>query len=364
MVGAFPPPVHGMAVVNAAVRDAVQRAGVTPLVIDVAAAGLDRSPIARLSRLPKVLRGLGLLAHQGGLRGMALYMSVSGGFGQLYEIAFLLLARLRGMRVFMHHHSFAYLDKPNELTRALMRAAGDEAIHIALSPGMAQRLKGSYGVGGVTPISNAVFFATADVTDAVRVVPETLGFLSNITPEKGVFEFLDLMKAAQTAGLPVRGRLAGPFQDADTERAVRARLRELPLVEYVGPRYGADKAAFFDGVDVLVFPTQYVNEAEPVTVHEAMSRAVPVIAYGRGAIPEILSADCGLVIDPAMPFAPAALAQLERWLADPAAFQAASKATAARFANTLAENQVRWRALLAEIVGSGGTLPDAEDATS
>ncbi|MGK2925647.1 MAG: hypothetical protein ACSLE2_08490 [Lysobacterales bacterium] len=30
MVGAFPPPVHGMAAVNAAVRDALRQAGVRP----------------------------------------------------------------------------------------------------------------------------------------------------------------------------------------------------------------------------------------------------------------------------------------------------------------------------------------------
>lgn len=364
MVGAFPPPVHGMAAVNAAVRDAVQRAGAAPLVIDVAATGLDRSPIARLSRLPKVLRGLGLLARQGGLRGMALYMSVSGGFGQLYEIAFLLLARLRGLRVFMHHHSFAYLDKPSELTRALIRAAGDEAIHITQSPGMGERLKGRYGVARTVAVSNAVFFSATEAAGTPREEPKTLGFLSNIAPEKGVFEFLDLMATANRVGLPVNGRLAGPFQDADIERAVRSRLQELPHVEYVGPQYGAAKNAFFDSIDALAFPTRYVNEAEPVTVHEVMSRAIPVIAYGRGCISEIVGTDCGLVIDPAMPFVPAALAQLERWLADPAAFQAASKAAAARFANTLAESQARWRVLLAEIVGSDGALPGAEDATS
>ena len=363
MVGAFPPPVHGMAAVNAAVRDALREAQVEPMVIDLAAPSLDRSLSARLGRLPRVGKGLLKLATRRRLRGASIYMSVSGGFGQLYEIAFVLLARLRGMRMFLHHHSFAYLDRTNGMTGALTRVAGAEAVHIALSPGMAERLKGIYGVDGVTPISNAVFFAATDVTGAVRVVSKTLGFLGNIAPEKGVFEFLDLMKAAQTADLPVRGSLAGPFQDVETERAVRARLQELPLVEYVGPRYGADKAVFFDSIDVLIFPTQYVNEAEPVTIHEAMSRGVPVIAYGRGCIPEIVAPDCGLVIDPEQPFVPAALAQLEHWLADPAACQAASQSAVARFASKFAENDARWRALLARITGADGAPPEAGEVT-
>lgn len=351
MVGAFPPPLHGMAAVNAAVRDALQQAGMIPLTIDVAAPGLERSLIARLGRLPRVLRGLGRLVRQRDLRSAALYMSVSGGFGQLYEIAFLLLARLRGMRVFLHHHSFAYLDKSGGLTRTLVRTAGDEAVHITQSPGMAERLKVSYGVARAVAVSNAVFFAAAEAAGTARKELKTLGFLSNIAPEKGVFEFLDLMTAANHAGLPVHGRLAGPFQDAQTEQAVRARLQVLPWVEYVGPQHGAAKDAFYSGIDVFVFPTRYSNETEGIVNFEAMSHAVPVIAYGRGCIPEVVGADCGLVIDPAMPFVPAALAQIQAWLAEPDKFIAASRAAATCFCRTYAENEARWRALLAEITG-------------
>ena len=357
MVGTFPPPVHGMAAVNAAVRDALRQAGMTATVIDIAAPSLDRSIMARLGRLPRVLRGLGRLARQSALGGETLYMSVSGGLGQIYELAFLLLARLRSMRVFLHHHSFAYLDRPGMLTRALVRAAGADAAHIALSPGMAERLQLAYGAVRVMPVSNAVFFVAPGKASVARNRLATIGFLSNIADEKGIFDFLDLMAAAGSAGLPVHAKLAGPFQDPDTEQAVRAQLESLPQVEYVGPQYGAAKDAFYAAIDALAFPSRYVNEAEPVTVHEAMSLGIPVIAYGRGCIPEIVSADCGLVIDPAEPFVPAALAKLESWLADPGAFQAASQAAATRFARTYDDNAARWRALLEDIVGAH---PDGE----
>jgi glycosyltransferase involved in cell wall biosynthesis len=362
MVGAFPPPVHGMAAVNAAVRDALHQAGVTPTVIDLAAPSLDRSLLARLGRLPRVLGGLGRLGRTHGLRHAALYMSVSGGLGQAYELTFLLLSRLRGMRLFLHHHCFAYLDRPSPLTRALVRAAGDDAVHVALSAGMAERLQRAYRAGRVMPVSNAVFFVATDTPLAVRKRLATLGFLSNISAEKGIFELLDLVAVAGNAGLPVRARLAGPFQDTATEQAVRERLASLPQVEYVGPQYGADKDAFYASIDALIFPTRYVNEAEPVTVHEAMSCGIPVIAYGRGCIPEIVGADCGLVIDPAEPFVPAALAKLQGWLADPAAFEAASRAAAARFARTYDENEARWRALLAELTGAAAA-PEPASAT-
>ncbi|MGB5146632.1 MAG: glycosyltransferase family 4 protein [Porticoccaceae bacterium] len=363
MVGAFPPPVHGMAMVNAAVRDALRQAGVTPTLINLAAPSLDRSLTTRLGRLPRVLHGLGRLAGKRSLSNGTLYMSVSGGVGQVYELAFLRLARLRGMRVFLHHHSFAYLDRSSMLTRALVRAAGDDAVHLTQSPEMANRLQLGYRARRVAPISNAVFLMEKDLGSVgLRKTVGTLGFISNIAPKKGVFEFLDLMSAVDLADLPLHARLAGPFQDADTEQAVRERLGSLPQVEYVGPQYGAAKDAFYAGIDVLVFPTRYENETEGIINHEAMSHGIPVIAYGRGCIPEIVGADCGLVIDPAEPFVPAALAKLESWLADPPAFEAASQAAAARFARTYDENAARWRALLEDIVGAhpGGELRQGE----
>jgi glycosyltransferase involved in cell wall biosynthesis len=355
MAGAFPPPVHGMAMVNAAGRAALQEAGVAPLVIDLSSPDLNRALVARLGRLPKVARGLVRLIRARGLRRATLYMSVSGGLGQVYEVLFALLARVRGMRVFLHHHSFAYLDAPSRLTRWLVRVAGSDAVHITQSPKMAERLNRVYGATRVAPVSNAVFFVPPNAAAPIRPRLGTLGFLSNIAPEKGVFEFLDLCAAARDKGLPLRARLAGPFQDSETERQVRERLAALPAVDYVGPKYGAEKDDFYAGIDALIFPTRYVNEAEPVTLHEAMSRAIPVIAYGRGCIPEIIGPDCGLVIDPAAPFVPAALTQLETWLADPAAFAAASQAAARRFEKTYAENTERWAALLAEIAGGRQT---------
>ena len=285
-------------------------------------------------------------------------MSVSGGLGQVYELAFLLLARLRGMRVFLHHHSFAYLEEPTWVAQALITSAGSRVVHVTQSHGMAQRLHALYGTGHVVPISNAVLYPRPTGTARCRMAARKLGFLSNLSAEKGVFEFLDLMAAAASAGLPITGVLAGACQDQNTRDRLEQYLRSLHNVSYVGAVYGADKDQFLDAIDVLVFPTRYRNETEGIVNHEAMSRGIPVIAYGRGCIPEIVSADCGLVIDPAEPFVPAALAKLESWLADPAAFQAASQASAARFAQTYDENEARWRALLEDIVGAhpGGEL--------
>lgn len=355
-MGAFPTPVHGMAVVNEAVRDRFVEAGVEPVVIDVSATSLDRSLAVRLGRLPKVVRGLGRMLFSRCSRDGSLYMSVSGGAGQVYEVFFLLLARLRRMRVYLHHHSFAYLDRPSWITRVLTAVAGPASVHITQSPGMAARLLILYpSVRRVIPISNAVFLIGGRAqTVSARSALKTLGFISNISAEKGVFEFLDLVAASEAEGVMLQAKLAGPFQDTETERRVRQRLGELRTVEYVGPQYGEAKEAFFATIDALIFPTH--NETEGIVNHEAMCHGLPVIVYGRGCIPEIVQPDCGLVIDPMEPFVPAAAAQIKAWIDSPEVFQAASRVARERFVNTYEDNARRWEDLVREILG-----PDAND---
>ena len=157
--------------------------------------------------------------------------------------------------------------------------------------------------------------------------------MSNLSREKGVFEFLDLAALTESSGLSVKGVLAGPFQDATTQQQVMARLARLEDVEYAGPKYGADKDDFFKEIDVFVFPTLYRNEAEPIVIHEALSRGIPVIAFGRGCIPEVISAASGLVIDPRVSFAPAAGAKIKEWRDYPESYRPASRAARARFAS-------------------------------
>lgn len=352
MVGPFPPPVLGMAAVNAAVSKRLTAAGTGPVIIDVAAASLDRAWWVRLRRLSRVLLGLARLLVTRRLRGATFYISVSGGFGQAYEVLFVVVARLRRMNSFLHHHSFAYLVAPNRLSKLLFQIAGGRAVHVALSSGMAEQLRRLYRVSRVTEVSNTVFLVDDQWSTPVpRCSLRTLGFLSNISREKGALDFINLCAAADAAGLPVNAKLAGPFRDSSIEYLIRDRLRGMVNVECVGPKYGADKDAFLSAVDVLIFPTRYLNEAEPLVIHEAMSRCVPVIAYGRGAIPEILGPDCGRVISPSVPFVSEAFQQIETWIQNPSVFQRVSRGAFDRFSELRSQSERHWQSLLSSLIG-------------
>jgi glycosyltransferase involved in cell wall biosynthesis len=288
-----------MAQVNAQMRDALAQSGARLSTFDLAAKSLERTTGARLKRILRIASVLTpFVTEVVRARGSVLYVGLSGGWGLAYEICFVAWARLWGFSIFLHHHSFAYLQARTGLMRILVWAAGRDARHIALCGRMADLLRHHYGADAIVQvISNAAVIASPSNTPVnERVALRSLGFLSNISREKGVFLFIDIAEELQRRGATVIGKIAGPFQDEVVKTEVLARISQSTCLEYVGPQYGEDKTRFFDSIDTLIFPSRYANEAEPLTVHEAMSRALPVLSLDRGCIAAIVPSTAGSVL--------------------------------------------------------------------
>jgi glycosyltransferase involved in cell wall biosynthesis len=353
MVGSFPPPVHGMTEVNAVIQHHLEVIGAKLSVVNLSPGVMGNAVATKLRKLPKVIGGLWKLAISTELQGKVLYVGLSGGLGLAYEIMFLLLGRFRGMRVYLHHHSFAYLDRMNFLAGAAITLAGRSSTHIVQCAEMAARLNARYpGAERITAISNVALLRD-DGADRVteRRCVSTIGFLSNICEEKGVFDFLDLVDVLEVDGVNLKAVLAGPFQDRKTARRVLERVRSMRGLEYVGARYGKEKGDFFASIDVLIFPTKYRNETESRVIPEALREGVPVIAYGRGCIRELVGEGCGRVVSPEKVFVDAAVDKIKEWRAFPELYQSASRCARERYREIDSEHSARLKSLIRDMVG-------------
>ncbi len=347
LLGALPPPIFGLSAVNAAVQDALLDDHADIIVINTSAKGLNRSLLFRLLRFPVMLKALLLMGFRPALTHSTLYMSLSGGWGQFYECLFLLFARARRMRIIIHHHSFAYLTQPSRLTWLVTRLAGRQCLHIALCPGMATTLQNYYSaVQRVVVLSNTVFINAQSLPSALpHKQLKTIGFISNISAEKGILTFLDIAQACEQEDLPVSALIAGPYESDPIRLQVENHIHSLSSVRAIGPQYGDDKARFFAQIDVLIFPTNYKNEAEPLILYEAMENGIPVITYGRGCIADRLSGGAGLVIDPEADFITPALNKIRQWLTSPDDFQRACEDARQQITTIRQENTITWEAL-------------------
>ncbi len=124
-------------------------------------------------------------------------------------------------------------------------------------------------------------------------------------------------------------------------------------IEARGALSGADKDRFFEDIDVFLFPTRYVNEAEPLVVIEALAAGVPVVAFGRGCIPHMIPGDAGRVVVPEGPFVQETEFSVGTWARDPAAWTAASARAAAAAAEAHARALLMLDTVLAAIGGEG-----------
>lgn len=326
LVGALPPPVHGMATINVAIANALLREGRKVVVCNIGARTLQRNLTARAGRVGRVIPAM---MHYARFclraRDNTLYVGLSGGLGQLYETVFVLIARLTGASIILHHHSFAYIYHRSRVTRLLCLVAGQAAIHVALSKGMAARLNHQYQVQKIFIRSNAGMLPVPlDVRLPTRLC--AIGYLSNISFEKGIREFVFLAQSDSK----LKAVAAGPAIDPEVRQFMVEAVDE-GLVMYRGPVDTAQKCAFFDEIDCFVFPTNYVNEAEPLVVLEAMSHGRPVIATARGCIKDLLAGGAGLAVPPAEDFVVAAQNQIRQWRDNPEAFVRAAKIARERF---------------------------------
>ncbi len=407
IVGPFPPPRHGVSAVNESLEIAGKREGIDVRRFDTAPPSLDRSMKVRLKRIGRVARAaVGAWKFGREHRSATVYLSLSGGAGLVYEAVIAAAARLGGAAVAVHHHSFRYIDASYWGMRLLVTAAGPGALHIGLSVEMGRRLAARYpAIRRMMALSNAAFVSdemmrsaipasgageggrdgvaasefrvqrglgagddAAGFGDASLKNTETagsgdpalqgtgrglrVGYLANLSREKGMIDVLELARRSQAAGLRADFVVAGPFESEEVAIEFRCFAIGLNKLDCIGAVMGEAKDAFFRRLDVFIFPTRYRHEAEPLVVLEALCRGVPVIAYGRGTIPQLLANGAGVAVSPEKNFAVEAMRQIGLWTEEREIYHEARAAARRQFEKLHNESVEARRELLRELVGA------------
>jgi glycosyltransferase involved in cell wall biosynthesis len=357
-VGQFPPPINGLTFITSRLASALEQAGYDLAIINTTGPAGNRSVLFHAARLAKISRALFSIASNALLgKSEVCYFTAEGGLGLIYSVMLAIWARLFGLRTYIHHHSFSYIVRRRPLMKLLLACFGAEAIHICLSSGMAQDLANCYGqaIHSIV-LSNAAF---VDPVASESSSPErkeiTIGLLSNLTADKGLHGFIEIVRIAKRRALPIRGVLAGPIAGETDRLLVEALKQELgEYLDYRGPVYDGEKARFFRDIDVFVFLTTYLNEAQPTVLFEAMAHGIPVISYDRGCIRSQV-ADGGYVFPQGTDIISETLNVLERYSQQPGCLEAQRHAALSHFKDERRRGQERIASLFettpAEVVG-------------
>ncbi|MEK9643957.1 MAG: glycosyltransferase family 4 protein [Alphaproteobacteria bacterium] len=243
-------------------------------------------------------------------------------WGFIRDAMVILAARLRGCRIVAHLHGGGYPEFYNSLSpiaRAIIRSALWKIDRlIVLSEGLR---------------SNFAFMGEA-FFERLRVVPNAapipwgrpkpaptheicLLYLSNLLVEKGYFDCIDALPHI-TRTLPdakVKLLLAGAFMlgadDFDSVKSMQTetekRIRYMNLenqVEILGVVDRTEKIALLDRAHLLLLPSYYRNEGQPISVIESLTRGTPAIVTAWRGIADILGEfECGALVPAASPIA-------------------------------------------------------------
>lgn len=125
---------------------------------------------------------------------------------------------------------------------------------------------------------------------------EYLAFLGRVSPEKGLERAIEIARRTKT---PLK--VAAKIYDEDRsyfETTIRPLLEaNASLVEFIGEVGGATKDAFLGRAKALLFPIDW-SEPFGLVMIEAMACGTPVIAWKKGAVPEIMTDGVtGFVVD-------------------------------------------------------------------
>lgn len=125
-------------------------------------------------------------------------------------------------------------------------------------------------------------------------------YFSNIKISKGVLNLLEAAKLLKSRGNAFKLQYVGGIGKSISENEFRRKISEMNLtgyVEYLGPKYGEEKAKIFCNSDFFVFPT--FKDAFPIVIIEAMQAGIPVISTYEGAISEIVDhGKTGFLVQP------------------------------------------------------------------
>jgi glycosyltransferase involved in cell wall biosynthesis len=121
-----------------------------------------------------------------------------------------------------------------------------------------------------------------------------LAFIGRLCPEKRPDWAIEI---ARRAKLPLT--IAAKVDKADRSY-YKTRIKPLlrnPLVKFIGEIDDSDKAGFLGSAIALLFPIDWPEPFGLVLI-EAMANGTPVIAFGRGSVPEIIDHGItGFIVD-------------------------------------------------------------------
>jgi len=142
----------------------------------------------------------------------------------------------------------------------------------------------------IVPVDNGVKAPQSALRSTPEIAtPLHLLYLGAISEAKGFLETLDVLQELKKRQKPFRLHVVGEWTSPDFRRLAEDVIREFklsPFVAFSGVLEGDDKWQAIERSHFLLHFSHW--DGQPLTIIEAMAAGVPSLAFGIGAIPEMI----------------------------------------------------------------------------
>jgi glycosyltransferase involved in cell wall biosynthesis len=206
-----------------------------------------------------------------------------------------LAGRLRGARVVMHAHGGnieTWLT--TRRTKAMMRLAMLPAHHVVAVWSAGERtLSRALGPGRVSLIDNGVDTDRFVPVEGTHHPPRIL-YVGLLTPRKGVLDLIEASRLLRDDGVEHELLLVGGMPDEGPDAAAPVLAAAEGVARLLGTRPPEEMPTAYADADVFCLPSWW--EAMPLSVLEAMSAGLPVVASDVGDVSRVVTPECGAVV--------------------------------------------------------------------
>jgi len=304
----LPPPVHGVSTINEFIyNSALINENIDKHLVEIKFSNelteLRKTTFRKIIHFFRVQKLLKETIKQTGPD--YIYFSIMPvGKGFWRDLLFVRQIKKKGVKLIYHLHNRG-IEKhaKNLILRKLYQYVFQDSIIIHLSESLMQNeIVGLNLKSSLTKvIPNGVPLVDLPEQDKEGSISRIL-FLSNLFPDKGMFDLLKIMKILLDKQTDARLYIVGEFFRNGYRKGLIEMIDRYGLNESVylkGPIFGEKKWKVYQDSDIFLFPTRFKQESFPLVILEAMQFGLPVIASRIGAIPEIINhGKNGFILDP------------------------------------------------------------------
>jgi glycosyltransferase involved in cell wall biosynthesis len=224
-----------------------------------------------------------------------IHLTTSGQLGVLRDLGISLIAKAFGVP-FVYHIRFGRIPtmalENSWEWRLISYVMRQSFVTIAIDQLTFEAVKKHVPTARVELVPNCIHLAELPPAHLGRSPVQIAFFVGWVIPAKGIAELVEAWALLNPSGWQLK--IVGPG-DRAYQQALLEQFRPTSL-EFLGEMPHAKAMELMAGCDLFVLPSY--TEGFPNVILEAMALEKPILATDVGAIPEMLSGGCGMLVKP------------------------------------------------------------------